>query len=222
MRSRREALKLGLLAGLGLSGCSAPTLQLVRNSFQAGGQRNRYGAPAGFVEQLPQATMGVEIPDGRFITVLANAEDSRLTWVSGDRKFFFTERGRLVATQGLDRDLLATRWLKQDPLLRLREPGFHLPPRVYRQVDLKAGKDLASNVSVESEFISLDRQTITVAGQARDTTRVYEIARVRNWFWETHQLFWVDRDQPIVWRSQQCYCPEVGLITLELLKKPAV
>jgi len=185
--------------------------------------RAGYGATPDQIHQIPYATMGVQLGDElRFVTVLANADDGRLTWAAGDEKLFVTERGRLVGTSGLDRDLTATRWLRPDPL---RDPGRLSDiskPTVYREVDLRIEGTVETGLPVESTFRMVGAETITVLGKKRQTFKVRELARIRKWRWEARNVFWLEQQIPLVWRSFQSYCPEVRELELEILKRPNV
>jgi hypothetical protein len=225
VQSRRQLLQYGFIAGinLGLSAC-APTVRLVRNSFQApSGDKDAFGASAARINALPYATMGVQLrEDTRFVAVLATVADQRYTWAAADQSLFVTEHGRLVQTQGLDRDLATTHWLEPDPLIDVARTGAAGAPRVYRTLSLRAGNKLETDVAVESEFAVLGAETLRVLGHTHETVKVRETARIRHWRWSARNFFWIDRSQPVVWLSHQTYCPEMGQIDLQLLKKPTV
>jgi hypothetical protein len=222
VRTRREVLRLGLLAGLGTAGCS-PSLSLFRDTWNAPSLSSKdYGTNPETVRETPYAALGVDLYGERYETILVSADQGRLLWASSEHKLFTTQDGRLVRTQGQDRDLLETHWQQPDPLLQAARSGS-LPARgVYRTVDLRSGSRVEKNVAVESRFEILGEESVVILAEAHDCIKLRETAQVRSWRWEARQTFWVGKDDPVVWRSQQRYCPEVEAIGLEILKKPAV
>lgn len=201
-----------------------PTMRMTRDAIMARTSSGKgvYGTSEEFLKKFPYATMGVQLHEqSRFISVLAIIDQGRCTWASADSKIFVTQDGRLVETRGLDRDLFAIHWLAPDPLLNWQNIGANPVHGVYREMVLAAGKKRESNLPVESHFTLLGQETISVLDQMHTAVKVREIARIRKWRWETENTFWIDVAQPVVWRSVQCFCPEVGAMQMDLLKNPA-
>lgn len=221
--TRRHFLKSGLLAALGTSACMPPTLRMTRDaiSAQSSSGNGAFGASEEFLKKFPYATMGVELHEqSRFVSVLATIDSGRYTWAAADSKLFVTQGGRLIETRGLDRDLFTTHWLAPDPLLDWQSFGSNAVHGVYRELELAAGKSRESNLQVESRFVVLGQETISVLGEQRTTAKVREVAKIRKWRWAAENTFWIDIAQPVVWRSSQCFCPETGSLQMDLLKNP--
>jgi hypothetical protein len=152
--------------------------------------------------------------------VLATVDGENLRWVSADRVIFITNGGWLTQTQGLTRDLAATRWVgnqAQNPLRSFVQTRGIVPPRgVYRQIDLLRADE--KGVAVTSRFERRPGETIEVQGKRHGCVRIDEIADMRAWRWETRNSFWIDPQSGRVWRSVQQYCPEIPPMRFEILK----
>ena len=226
MLSRRQLLG-GFLAS-GVAGCATDSnsvFNLFSKTITAKGPpAGGYPLSAAQIHDLPYATLGVRIADNpRAVIVLATAEGRTLQWASADHVTFTTRYGWLVGTQGLKRDLAATRWQPapdEDPLRAFVQNGT-LPPRgVYREIDLHHADERA--IAVESHFNLGPDETIVIQGQEHVTRRIDEVAVMRAWRWEARNSFWIDPQSGRVWRSVQQYCPEMPPIELEVLKPAAV
>lgn len=225
MLSRRQVLG-GLLVS-GVTGCasnSGSVVELFTNTVTGKTQSpNDYPLSNEQIQAVPYATLGVRIGNfPRAVTVLARAEQQELQWVSADRASFYTCSGRLVRSHGLDRDLQATRWLTPagDPLAAFARTGELPVPGTYREIDLKHADEKA--VAVESRYELRGEETLTVLGRARLVRRIDEVAVMPVWRWKTRNSFWIDPQSGRVWRSVQCYCPEMPPIEMVQLKPPAI
>jgi hypothetical protein len=224
MLSRRQVLG-GLLVS-GVAGCasdSSSVVELFSHSISAKTRSpNDYPLSPEQIEGMPYATLGVRIGQlPRAVTVLATVENEELQWVSADQDSFYTGKGRLLRSRGLDRDLGATRWLTPagDPLAVFAATGQLPAPGVYREIDLKHADEKA--VAVESRYELGGDETLVVLGRERLTRRIDEVAVMPAWRWKTRNSFWIDPQDGRIWRSVQCYCPEMPPIEMVLLKPPA-
>lgn len=225
MLKRREVLG-GMLAAAGLAACSSDsstsTVKLFTQTITSKPPpADAYPLNAKQISDLPYATLGIRIgtmPPA--VLVLVSIDGQNLRWISADRVIFITCGGRLMRTQGLPRDLAATRLVgDKDPLRIFVETGS-LPPRgVYREMDLLRAGETA--VAVESRFEEGPDEVITIQGEQHACRRIDEVADMRRWRWKTRNSFWIDPQGGQVWRSVQQYCPEVPPMRFELLKPPA-
>lgn len=222
MLSRRQVLG-GMLVG-GLAGCSSDsstsTVNLFRNTITSKTPGENYPLNAQQIRDLRYATLGIRIGSNPpAVLVLATVDGDNLRWVSADRVIFVTNSGWLMRTQGLPRDLAATRWIgdqPQNPLRSFIQTGT-LPARgVYREMDLLRGDE--NGVAVESRFELRPDELIEIQGKQHACRRLDEIANMRAWRWETRNSFWIDSQDGRVWRSVQQYCPEIPPMRLEVLK----
>jgi hypothetical protein len=218
----RRAL-LGGLAGWGLTGCgTSPTLDLIGGAFSAvGSNSGNYPMTVERIRALPYASLGVRIGgNAPVVMILATYEGENLNWASADRVILVTHRGRLVKTVGLTRDLAGTQWTGSDPVIDYAQgSGSIADARVNRFIDLQP--DNSYGVAVESSLRVIGPQQIVILGQPHDTTLVSEKISVSKWRWSAENLFWIDHLTGRVIRSRQSYCPEVGPMTLEVLKPAA-
>ncbi len=226
MLSRRQVLG-GFLAS-GVAGCASnpnSTVSLFSKTVTSKGHLpDEYPLSAAQIHDIPYATMGVRIASNpRAVIVLATAEGHTLQWVSADHVIFVTRDGWLLRTQGMQRDLAATRWLPdpdQNPLRSFVQTGVVPSPGVFREIDL--GHANEQGIAIESRFEAGNDETIVIQGRTRQTRRINEIATMHAWRWKTRNSFWLDPQTGQVWRSVQQYCPEIPPIQFEVLKPAAI
>lgn len=216
--SRRRLL---IAAGtLGLGGCASDSLSLLGASlpkFGAAARGNGYPLTDEQIKAIPYASMGVRIgKSAGVVTILASIDGERLHWASADRVVLITERGRLVKTVGLPRDLLTTRLTEFDPLARVVRGDAANEAGVSRIVDLRPKDDFS--VPVESRCTVQGEETLMLLGQPRNVVRIRERVVVRKWRWSTDNLYWCDPASGRIWKSRQQFCPEVPAITMEVLR----
>lgn len=213
---RRRAL---LLAGAStvLAGCASDSLSLIGSTIGGFGQPARYPLSDAQIEAIPYATMGVRFGDsGGVVMVLASVDGDDLHWASADRVVLVTRRGRLVKTVGLARDLLTTRAAGGDALAQaLAGDPAAAEARVDRLVDLRPKDDFG--VPVESRWEVQGEETLRLLGRERPLIRVRERMVVRKWRWSADNVYWVEAGNGRVWKARQQYCPDVPVMTLELL-----
>lgn len=225
MLNRRRFL-IGL-TGLAVAGCASEgsTPDLVAQTItQKPRRKSGYPLTAEQIDEIPYATLGVSVGGAPgAVMVLSTITGTELRWVSADRVIFVTDHGRLLRTQGLKRDLLATRWVDAsgaDPLLEILKGGPLPPPAVYRRIDLAHENE--HDVQVESRFEDGGTETIRILGVEHETRRIDEIADMPAWRWRVRNRFWIDPRDGRVWRSVQQFCPEIPPLRLETLKPAAL
>ncbi len=224
--NRRRVLLAGLgtVGGLLATGCASPSLELIAAPFKKPGSllgHDGYALTNEQIDDIPYASMGVRIGGSApVIMILANINGAKLHWASADRVVLITERGRLVKTIGMPRDLLSTRWTGADSLLPVlrRVPGTE-DSRVGRIIDLRPKDDFS--VPVESRCEWLGEETLTLVGRKRRTVMLSEHIKVEKWRWKAENRYWFDVDSGLILKSRQQYCPEVAAITMEVLR-PAI
>lgn len=215
--------RLLIAAGaLGLGGCASDSLSLLGASlpkFGASARGNGYPLTDAQIKAIPYASMGVRIGgSSAVVTILASVDGLRLHWASADRVVLITERGRLVKTIGLPRDLLTTRFTEFDPLAQIARGEPANSAGISRIVDLRPKDDFS--VPVQSQCTVQEEETLTLLGQPRTLLRIRERVVVRKWRWSTDNLFWLDPADGQIWKSRQQYCPDVPAITMEMLRPP--
>ena len=170
---------------------------------------------------LPYATLGVQVGAAApSVMVLSRKESDLLYWVSADHVIFVTSYGRLVRTQGLKRDLVATDWKGVDPLAAA--PGQSPDPDGLADIQrqLKIGVNHGETVWVSSSFQEVGDETLPSFNGTLTARRIIERVNVADWRWRTENMFWI-ADSGSVVKSRQQFCPEIPPISLELLKRPS-
>lgn len=226
MSSRRRFIVAGLGAAGSLvaGGCVSPSLKLMGAPFSKPGSllgRDGYALSDEQINAIPYASLGVRIGGSApVIMILASINGANLHWASADRVVLITERGRLVKTIGMPRDLVGTRWTGADSLLPVlrRQPGTG-DSRVGRIIDLRPKDDFS--VPVESRCEWLGEETLTLVGRERRTVLLSEHIKVGKWRWKAENRYWFDAETGAMLKSRQQYCPEVAAVTMEVLKPAA-
>jgi hypothetical protein len=72
----------------------------------------------------------------------------------------------------------------------------------------------------QSKFLVVGPETITIMDRLHRVIRVDETVAVDAWEWQTVNRYWLDADTGFVWRSEQRFCKQIPMITLEVLKAP--
>lgn len=222
--SRRDLIgMLGAASLTGLGGCAADdsTLELLRASFfDKKGSAAGYPTTADQIADLPYATLGVQIGDGKpAVMVLAQVQATGLVWASKDRVVFITRGGRLVQTVGLPRDLSREVSIGEDPIAQPPVRWPEGPVTINRLIDLHAPDEFS--VPVRSTLQALGQERIEILGRPRSGMHVAEHVEVDTWNWRTTNQFWVDMHEGYVWRAIVSYCPQTPPIKMELLKPAA-
>jgi len=171
------------------------------------------------LQRLPYATLGVTIGrNAPAVMVLATIDGDELRWVSADRVLFVTRKGRLVQTRGLKRDLIATEWSTDDPLLEaIQQAGDpNSSGNVTRFIDV--GRPKAEHVGVASRFSAPVADTLATLNGVSESLRIEERVVVGDWRWAARNTFWVASGSNAVLKSRQQFCPEIPPIELEVLK----
>lgn len=194
----------------------SPSLQLQSDLLRGPRRRDSdYPLSNEALARIPYSKLGVRVGDqARIVMLLDRVDGERLSWISHDRVRFVTEQGRLVRTQGMARDLQSLVWRNGEPLTALaaQRQGERsaLAELEYRRED-EAGLIAHAELQVHGPA------RIEVFGSARDTLRIDEVFDVPAWRWKAENRYWIAPDSGIVWRSRQCYCPEIPPLELEWL-----
>lgn len=155
----------------------------------------------------------------RSLVVLGRVDEKNLHWISADRTVLVTRGGRLVQTAGLPSNLRRTRLVDADPLTTL--PGDDQATASFqRLVDLTPPDHYG--ISIDASVTALGPERIEIAELAFDTAVYREDCAAREIDWEFTNLYWIDPDIGLVWKSIQHIHPGLPPVELELLKPPAV
>ncbi len=222
--SRRAALQSLLCAGL--SACASdsgvpPTFKILSGLYDS----VRSGGPTGYrktpeqVRESHFACLGAQVGDGPKAILLLNAYDGdALRWISGDQVSLKTRSGRLLETAGLPRDLRSTDFVRMDPLAETQSAAALGQASTTWVMDLSEPDEYS--LVTQSKFLVVGPETITIMDRLHRVIRVDESVAVNAWEWETVNRYWLDAETLFVWRSEQRFCKQLPMITLEVLKAP--
>lgn len=217
-----KAAPAGIAAVLvALSGCSSEgsdvhlLVDALRDSlFGAGPSRVTLQQAAA----IPYASMGVRVNGGsEFLIVLAmDAPHSRL-WTAGKAIAVQTDDGRIIATSGFTYNLTRVSGDLGAPISPLEAVRRRNGERtlLYDFADLNA-----YSVKTVCHTTQQGRETITILGKAIPTARIVEHCRADALDWSFVNTFWASEKSGMIWRSVQHIHPQMGPITIEILRPP--
>jgi len=166
---------------------------------------------------IPYASMGYRLDDGnQMLLVLATDSGGELLWTGPSHAVISTRDGRIVRTVGMEHDLAG---------ITMRN-GTALPPAAavhgaFSTTRLEDFPELGvygAQVSCRAHLVG--QQRINILGQAVSTNRVDEVCQSRKPDWSFVDIYWVDPDNGLVWRSRQHIHPKGGEIETELFRPP--
>jgi hypothetical protein len=121
-----------------------------------------------------------------------------------------TRAGRVVATHGLRRELVATRFETPDPLA---ESALAAGGSLQRRVDLAPGDH--RDVHYASRLMSAGEGFVTILERSYWALRITEEVTVRRWQWRVRNTYWVELSTGTVIRSIQHYAPDSPVIVID-------
>ncbi len=217
--TRRTTLLAG--CGLFLSACSETYLGPIGESVRllvAGSEDEPI--PRARIDSITYATMSAKIGSGqRALVVLGGVDQKELSWFSANRVVFVTREGRLIRTAGLAANLKHTQLIDKDYLRTLNEEQSPTGS-LRRLVDL-APPD-RYGILITSSLESLGPSSIEISELQFNTQLFRETNKARDLDWSFENLFWVDPENGLIWKSVQYIHPDIPPLELELLKPLAV
>jgi hypothetical protein len=197
---------------LSLNGCGDGVLSRVSRlaNISAGNSGMAYDPVE--ARKMPYATMNAKIGISlNSLMVLRSYADRDLHWAGADGVLLVTRQGRVMATNGLDQDLMKTSLWTSDPIVD------HMPATGHsiRIVDLKE-KNLYG-ISLDCQWNDLGPEEIDIFGQKYKVNKVTESCSDRHDTWFFQNIFWRDKDN-FVWKSVQNFSPGVPALEFSILK----
>jgi hypothetical protein len=207
--SRRQFLLV--LGGLALAGCARgrPWLASDGNPDDA---VTVYPFRRADIEALNVPAIGVTLGDSvpGVMFLSARLADNGQRWESTNRIGLTTRAGRVVATHGLRRELVATRFETPDPLA---ESALAAGGSLQRRVDLAPGDH--RDVHYASRLMSAGEGFVTILERSYWALRITEEVTVRRWQWRVRNTYWVELSTGTVIRSIQHYAPDSPVIVID-------
>jgi hypothetical protein len=182
------------------------------------GLREGVSVSRGEAAAIPYSTIGIRIGNSaQGLLVLGSKTGASCLWTSGSHIVVVTEGGRIAKTAGLPWNLGGTTFITPDPAADFLKP---IPQsRSSRTLDFPDLKRFS--VGISSTFESRGYTTITILGQALDTQMMVENCICAEFDWEFQNIYWVDRENGIVWRTVQTSHPKLDPLQIELFRPPA-
>jgi group 4 capsule polysaccharide lipoprotein GfcB/YjbF len=166
---------------------------------------------------IPYASMGYSIDGGnQLVLVLATDSNGELLWTSPTHVVIVTRDGRITRTLGLPHDLAAVTTpggFPPPPVAALRAPFTSTRQADFPQLGLYG-------VSLSCRARLVGRQKIEILGQAITANRVEENCRSQTPDWSFTDIYWLDPDNGLAWRSRQHTHPKGGTVEIEVFRPP--
>lgn len=169
-----------------------------------------------YIENLPYATLTAKIGRGqRSLLVLARYDGLNLLWASANESALVTRNGRLIKTAGLERNLLDTQGISEDPIVSGRS---NFEGKFLRTVDLDTGR---YGIPIESNFDIQEQATIQILNKEHNTLVIREKNRAQSLHWNFTNTFWLDINTSFVWKSIQHFDPSTPPVEIQITKPAA-
>jgi hypothetical protein len=172
------------------------------------------------IADIPYATIMAKIGRGpQSLLLLGRIDGPDLHWISADRNVFVTRGGRLMKTVGLPVNLVRTRINISDPITS-GAATQGADERVVRYVDMMPGNYFDAGIRARYDVIGSER--IEILDLHYDTLVVRERNSVPVIGWNHTNLFWIGREDGIVWRSEQHFAPDTPPLEITITKPAAI
>ena len=211
-------------AAMLLAGCSSGDsgntnysqfYQLVKQSFSASLGHIRVTRDQ--ASAIPYASIGYSLDDGnQMMLVLATDSGGDLLWTGASHVVIVTRDGRIVRTAGMGHDLagLTVRGGTAPP----PSAAIQAPFSTIRLEDFSELGLYGVQLSCRTRLVG--RQKIEVLGQVMTTDRIDEACRSETPNWSFVDIYWVDPENGLVWRSRQHIHPKGGKVETDLFRPP--
>lgn len=222
--ARRAARSLAALTLILTGGCSSggsgntdysQFYQILRTSLAASMGKVRVTREQ--AAAIPYASLGYSIDGGnQMVLVLATDSNGELLWTSPSHVVIVTRDGRITRTLGLPQDLAAVTspsGFPPAPAAALRAPFTSTRQEDFPQLGL-----YGVNLSCRARLVG--RQKIDILGQPIVANRVEENCRSQNPDWTFTDIYWLDPDNGLAWRSRQHTHPKGGTVEIEVFRPP--
>lgn len=167
---------------------------------------------------IPYASMGYRLNHGNeMLVVLATDANGEQLWTSAAHTVIVTRGGRITRTVGLEHDIagLTPKVGERMPEMADALKGKLTYARLQDFPSLSAyGVTLTCTMSYRGA------QTVVILGRGIATARIDEACRSANPQWSFTNIYWIDPDTGLSWRSRQHIGPQGDMIETEILRPP--
>ena len=170
------------------------------------------------IANIPYASSLINFnKSSKSLIILQSKNSDVYTWVSSDKRVFFTENGRIVGTVGLPNDLYKIKRpeISFSQILNGTSLTNYIAYYSFRKPEL-------NNLRVEITIDVLGEDKIQLLGQERNLILVEERLVSKKINWKTINRYWVDPENYFVYKSQQSISPKLPVLTFQVTKKPAM
>jgi hypothetical protein len=150
---------------------------------------------------------------GKALLILGNVQGHQEIWYGPRGSAVFLDRGRVVKTANLARNLDGSRITGPDPFAS----GLH---RLAGPIEFESIDDWSPGyqygIPVRSRLTPAGRETVEILGKPRELLRVDEAREAGAGGWHATAHFWVDPETGFIWKSVQQLGPGMELTLTQL------
>ena len=175
-----------------------------------------------YITKLPYASISAKIGKGpKSLLVLWRVENNEQFWLAADGVVLGMKKGRILKTAGLPETIIDTIPINNDPIyLGLHKKENHLV--FERNIDFKGKNSMyPKTIKILSNFSYEGSQIVKIYDIDFETILVRESCTAKKLNWKFENLFWVDPNTGMVWKSIQHVARGFAPVIIEVLKPAA-
>ena len=168
------------------------------------------------LNEIPFATIAVSALGRRSAVLVGRVENGGyVDYREGAGRSVRMLGGALAATEGLFYDLHAVHYDTSDPVAH-PTPLAAWPDQVYRAYEFNLRGADSYMITLSCTFQPVVRETIEIVEINFDLARVSEVCT--NQRRQVTNTYWVEEETGFIWRSEQWMHPELGHLTVEIIR----
>ena len=166
------------------------------------------------IDSIPYASALISFGGGQSLIILESKTNKKLSWVSADKKVFFTKNGRVISTIGLKNNLYSI----QAPFLSFKDVLKK------KTIDYKAYYSFRdtelNNVEVRVKVNVIGREKVDMLGYQKELILIEEDLFSEKINWNSKNKFWIDPVNKFVWKSEQSLSPRLPILKITVTRAP--
>ncbi len=168
------------------------------------------------LDQIPSATIALSFGDGpRSYLVPLTDNGGYLTYLDAAGHGLVMFGGAVTGTQASGKDLEGVLHDPRDPIARAA-PLVAWPGRIDRQYQFTVRDNGAYEVTLACVFDRVAAETVEIVEIDFDLVRIAETCT--NARRQVVNTYWVDADTGLIWKSAQWLGPDLGHVTIEIIR----
>ncbi len=169
------------------------------------------------IDSIPYASSLISFDNGkRSLVILEYIREDKLSWVSQDKKVFFTKEGRVISSIGLPNNLYSI----DMPKISFSELKDNKITEYIAYYSFR--NPVLNNLPVRVTSLNKGMKKIVILNKEMELVLIQEEIYSERINWNVTNKFWIDPIDSFVWKSEQFLSPKLPLLKMEITKKPAI